>query len=54
MAKKHHKSEKEKADQHRRTRANKLRAIEKALEKSTGKGKEQLLKRKDYWEAQNK
>ena len=52
MAKKKHKSEKEKADQHRRTRANKLRRIEKALEKATGKGKEELLKRKAHWEAQ--
>ena len=32
------------------TKRNKLLRIEKALQSATGKGREELLKRKEYWE----
>jgi nitric oxide synthase oxygenase domain/subunit len=49
MAHKHQKTEIDKRKQHERTRANKIRHIEKALEVATGKGQELLKQRLEYW-----
>jgi hypothetical protein len=39
----------EKASQHYRTASNKIKTIQKALEKAKGKAVEELNKRLDFW-----